>query len=155
MQVTAPADTLQAVVISGLKGATAAYADIVYNGQVLDFSQGQTYTISVADINAESWTSISTMPTRSTNSRGRCRTPAPSPIRTATTAPVLSNTGTTSISTPIALDLNGDGKIGVTGATSSYDKDANAALGHTVQFDMNGDGTKEITEWFNAPAMAS
>ena len=50
---------------------------------------------------------------------------------------------------PVALDLNGDGKIGVTGATSSIDKDAGAAIGKTVQFDLNADGVKENTEWFD------
>ena len=50
--------------------------------------------------------------------------------------------------TPIALDLNGDGKIGVTGATSSVDKDANAELGRTVEFDIDGDGDLDVIEWY-------
>lgn len=50
---------------------------------------------------------------------------------------------------PIALDLNGDGHIGVTGATSSSQKDASATLGHTVQFDMDADGKLDTTEWFD------
>ena len=50
---------------------------------------------------------------------------------------------------PVALDLNGDGKIGVTGATSSKEKDPNAEIGKTVKFDLNADGVKEDTEWFD------
>ncbi len=51
--------------------------------------------------------------------------------------------------TPIALDLNGDGKIGVTGETSSYQKDADAELGRTVEFDIDADGTLDTIEWFD------
>jgi protocatechuate 3,4-dioxygenase beta subunit len=50
--------------------------------------------------------------------------------------------------TPIALDLNGDGRIGVTGETSSYQKDPEAELGRTVAFDIDGDGNLDTTEWF-------
>ena len=50
--------------------------------------------------------------------------------------------------TPIALDMNGDGRIGVTGATSSIDKDANADLGRTVEFDIDGDGDLDVIEWY-------
>ncbi|MGB0902300.1 SdrD B-like domain-containing protein [Halocynthiibacter sp.] len=50
---------------------------------------------------------------------------------------------------PIAFDLNGDGKIGVTGATSSQDKHADDILGRTVFFDIDGDGTEDIIEWFS------
>ncbi|WP_218511460.1 SdrD B-like domain-containing protein [Variovorax sp. dw_308] len=143
------ADTLKAVVVSGLKGATAAYADIVYNGQVLDFSQGQTYTISVDDINAGKLDLDFRSAFQVYNLTWQMQDTGTVANPYCYDGSILSNTGMTVISTPIALDLNGDGKIGVTGATSSYDKDAHAALGHTVQFDMNGDGTKETTEWFN------
>ncbi|MDM0115511.1 Ig-like domain-containing protein [Variovorax sp. J22R133] len=51
--------------------------------------------------------------------------------------------------TPIGLDLNDDGQIGVTGATSSSQKDAGAAMGHTVQFDIDADGQKDTIEWFD------
>ena len=51
--------------------------------------------------------------------------------------------------TPIALDMNGDGKIGVTGETSSHQKDADAELGATVEFDIDGDGTLNTIEWFD------
>ena len=50
--------------------------------------------------------------------------------------------------TPIALDLNGDGKIGVTGVSTvqGHEFDQNAA---TVEFDLDADGTIETIEWFN------
>ena len=49
---------------------------------------------------------------------------------------------------PSAIDMNGDGRIGVTGATSSIDKDEGAALGRTVSFDIDGDGDRDTIEWF-------
>ncbi|MEM9496144.1 MAG: SdrD B-like domain-containing protein, partial [Pseudomonadota bacterium] len=51
--------------------------------------------------------------------------------------------------TPIALDLNRDGEIGVTGETSSRQKDADAELGRTVEFDIDADGDLEVIEWFD------
>ncbi len=51
--------------------------------------------------------------------------------------------------TPIALDLNGDGEIGVTGETSSHEKDANAEIGQTVEFDIDADGKLDNIEWFD------
>lgn len=53
------------------------------------------------------------------------------------------------MSSPIALDLNGDAKIGVTGETSSKDKDADAEIGRTVEFDLDADGEAESIEWFD------
>ena len=53
------------------------------------------------------------------------------------------------ITSPIALDLDGDGKIGVTGATGSSQKDADAELGRTVQFDIDADGKLDTIEWFD------
>ncbi len=50
--------------------------------------------------------------------------------------------------TPVAIDLNRDGEIGVTGESSSADK-AGLALGETVHFDMNADGEAERIEWFD------
>ena len=50
---------------------------------------------------------------------------------------------------PIALDLNGDGQIGVTGETSSYQKDIDAELGRTVEFDIDADGEIDTIEWFD------
>ncbi|MFV0359129.1 SdrD B-like domain-containing protein, partial [Tropicimonas sp.] len=52
------------------------------------------------------------------------------------------------VTTPIAFDLNRDGEIGVTGATTSANK-AGLTVGETVLFDMNGDGVKERMEWFD------
>ncbi|NEV62686.1 hypothetical protein, partial [Thiorhodococcus minor] len=48
---------------------------------------------------------------------------------------------------PVALDLNGDGKIDVTGETSSRLKDPEADLGRTVQFDIDADGDLDTIEW--------
>ncbi|MFS4438940.1 SdrD B-like domain-containing protein, partial [Paracoccaceae bacterium GXU_MW_L88] len=53
------------------------------------------------------------------------------------------------VTTPIALDLNRDGEIGVTGETSSADKSGIKTLGETVLFDMDGDGKAERIEWFD------
>ena len=49
---------------------------------------------------------------------------------------------------PIGLDLNNDGQIGVTGETSSIDKAGISGLGQTVNFDIDNDGTQDIIEWF-------
>lgn len=47
---------------------------------------------------------------------------------------------------PLALDLNGDGKIGTTGESTA--KDARTTnVGRTVSFDIDGDGKKEDIEW--------
>ena len=50
---------------------------------------------------------------------------------------------------PIAVDLNGDGEIGVTGETSSIQKDEDAELGRTVEFDLDADGDLDTVEWFD------
>ncbi len=50
--------------------------------------------------------------------------------------------------TPVAIDLNRDGHIGVTGATTSSDK-SGLTIGETVHFDMNADGKAERIEWFD------
>ena len=47
---------------------------------------------------------------------------------------------------PIALDLNGDGEIGVTGETTV--RGARTSIGETVQFDINADGKLDTIEWF-------
>uniref|UniRef100_UPI00263611AB SdrD B-like domain-containing protein n=1 Tax=uncultured Paracoccus sp. TaxID=189685 RepID=UPI00263611AB len=52
------------------------------------------------------------------------------------------------VTTPVALDLNRDGKIGVTGDTTSANK-AGLTIGETVKFDMNADGKAERIEWFD------
>lgn len=56
---------------------------------------------------------------------------------------------TARVSSPIAFDLNGDGKIGTTGVTTAVDRDINTKLGTTVTFDLDGDGKLEATEWMN------
>ena len=50
---------------------------------------------------------------------------------------------------PITLDLNGDGEIGVTGATSSIEKDIDVEIGRTVEFDLDADGTIDTIEWID------
>jgi hypothetical protein len=48
---------------------------------------------------------------------------------------------------PIVLDLNGDGEIGVTGETSSHQKDVDDEVVNTVQFDIDADGELDTIEW--------
>ncbi|MFN3194103.1 MAG: carbohydrate-binding domain-containing protein [Aureliella sp.] len=48
---------------------------------------------------------------------------------------------------PIALDLNGDGEIGVTGESTARDA-VFTQIGRTVQFDIDADGTLDTIEWF-------
>lgn len=50
---------------------------------------------------------------------------------------------------PVTLDLNDDGEIGVTGESSSYQKDADAELGRTVEFDIDADGDLDTIEWLD------
>jgi hypothetical protein len=50
---------------------------------------------------------------------------------------------------PIAIDLNRDGEIGVTGETSSQDKTGVEEIGRTVEFDIDGDGDLDVIEWFD------
>lgn len=48
---------------------------------------------------------------------------------------------------PVVFDLNDDGVIGVTGVTTAKLKPDNAAIGRTVQFDIDADGTLDTIEW--------
>ena len=48
---------------------------------------------------------------------------------------------------PIALDLNGDGEIGVTGETTARGE-FRSEIGDTVEFDIDGDGDLDTIEWF-------
>ena len=66
----------------------------------------------------------------------------------ATTTVTIIDIGANSRS-PIAIDLNHDGHIGVTGETSSHDKSDVTKIGHTVQFDIDADGHMDTIEWFN------
>ncbi len=144
-------DTIKSVVITGLKTTTGTYADLWFGGKVLDFSKGQTYTYSLADINAGKL-QIDMQKVSTKFIVGFEYIDTGSVTNTACyNGEVTSNEANAAINspTPIALDLNGDGKIGVTGATSSYQKDANAVLGHTVQFDIDGDGKPNTIEWFD------
>lgn len=56
---------------------------------------------------------------------------------------------TNTLVSPIVFDLNNDGEIGVTGETSSKEKNLNSLLGETVAFDIDGDGKKDIIEWID------
>ena len=53
----------------------------------------------------------------------------------------------THYSSPIALDLNGDNEIGVTGEHTAQESNR-SAIGETVQFDIDADGSLETIEWF-------
>lgn len=53
------------------------------------------------------------------------------------------------VASPVAFDLNGDGKLGTTGATTAKDRLAGTDMGRTVQFDIDGDGRKDTIEWMN------
>ena len=50
---------------------------------------------------------------------------------------------------PVALDLNHDGKIGTTGASTAQYRTSDTPLGETVQFDLDANGTQDTTEWMN------
>ena len=52
------------------------------------------------------------------------------------------------VASPIAFDMNGDGKIGTTGETTAKDGVRNE-IGKTVNFDIDGDGKKENIEWMS------
>ena len=148
--VASDADTAQFVRLYGLT-TNAGTATILFDGKALDFSQGQTYDISVADINAGKLDLDFSKAFVTYNLKfawvdsGTVQDPA----GTCYDGSIVSATGSTNISTPIALDLNGDGQIGVTGATSSSQKDAGAELGRTVQFDIDADGKLDTIEWFD------
>ena len=49
---------------------------------------------------------------------------------------------------PVALDLNSDGKIGTTGSSTAKDRVSNN-VGNTVNFDLDGNGTLDNTEWMS------
>ncbi len=49
---------------------------------------------------------------------------------------------------PIAFDLNGDGKIGTTGNSTAKERIDNN-VGETVQFDIDGDGDLDTIEWMS------
>ena len=50
---------------------------------------------------------------------------------------------------PVAVDLNGDGKISTTGDSTAKDRAAGSETGETVSFDMNNDGRAESIEWMS------
>lgn len=57
-------------------------------------------------------------------------------------------TGKSELHSPIALDLNGDGRIGVTGPSSARER-MDGDIGETVFFDLDADGTLERIEWLS------
>lgn len=57
--------------------------------------------------------------------------------------------GKDKVASPVAFDLNGDGKIGTTGQTTAKDRNAGTEMGRTVQFDIDGDGKKDTIEWMD------
>lgn len=52
------------------------------------------------------------------------------------------------MNSPIAFDLNNDGKIGVTGPSSAQVR-VDGTIGDTVLFDIDGDGCLDRIEWLN------
>lgn len=65
-----------------------------------------------------------------------------------------SKNGGEKIASPIAFDMNSSGKIETTGQTTAKDG-VRTELGRTVEFDIDGDGTKDDIEWLagNGDAM--
>jgi hypothetical protein len=53
---------------------------------------------------------------------------------------------TTMLKSPVALDLNGDGRIGTTGVSTAQQR-IDSQVGKTVSFDVDGDGKADQTEW--------
>ncbi|MEB3299424.1 MAG: hypothetical protein VKO21_08070 [Candidatus Sericytochromatia bacterium] len=49
---------------------------------------------------------------------------------------------------PVALDLDGDGKIGTTGVSTAKER-IDGQVGKTVMFDIDGDGDKDEIEWMS------
>ena len=146
--VSSDADSLKVIRIYGIS-QNAAYGTVLFDGQPVDFSNGKTLDVTIDDIKAGrldlkiaraytpiklDWTYVDTGDVQN----GSC-----------CTGSVESNKSWTTIVTPLALDLSGDGKIGVTGATSSSQKDAGAELGRTVRFDIDADGKLDLIEWFD------
>ncbi|WP_150526469.1 hypothetical protein [Roseibium sediminis] len=54
--------------------------------------------------------------------------------------------GKDKIASPVALDLNGDGRISTTGVSTAKER-IDGQVGQTIAFDIDGDGTKEQIEW--------
>jgi hypothetical protein len=54
--------------------------------------------------------------------------------------------GTVSV---IAIDLNDDGEIGITGQTTGKDKSGITEIGPTVQFDVDADSKADSLQWFD------
>jgi hypothetical protein len=122
---------------------------VLFNGQPVDFSNGKTLDVTLDDIKTGrldlkiiksyvniklNWSYIDTGDVQN----GAGYNGSVESLKSATTT-----------WTPVALDLNGDGKIGVTGTTSSSQKDTGAELGHTVRFDIDADGNLDTIEWFD------
>ncbi len=57
--------------------------------------------------------------------------------------------GQNKVASPVAFDLNGDGKLGTTGQTTAKNRNAGTEMGRTVQFDIDGDGKKDTIEWMD------
>lgn len=137
-------DTLKSITIYGI---TKSGGDIYYNGRLVG-SGG--VTVSLGDIDSGRLKFVGTQQD-STFSYKWAATDTGSVINDACyNGSVTSSTVTGSVKvSPIALDLNGDGHIGVTGATSSADKDPHAAIGQTVRFDIDADGKLDTIEWYD------
>lgn len=53
------------------------------------------------------------------------------------------------VNSPVALDLNRDGRIGTTGESTAKDRVSGTTIGSTVQFDIDADGQLDEIEWMN------
>ncbi len=57
--------------------------------------------------------------------------------------------GTFKTHSPVALDLDGSGAIETTGSSTAKNRMDGTSVGHTVSFDINGDGVRENIEWLS------
>lgn len=57
--------------------------------------------------------------------------------------------GTFKTHSPITLDLNGSGAIETTGSSTAKNRMGGTSVGHTVAFDIDGDGVREKIEWLS------
>lgn len=59
------------------------------------------------------------------------------------------SSGTFKTHSPVTLDLDGSGAIETTGSSTAKNRTGGTSVGHTVAFDINGDGAREQIEWLS------
>jgi hypothetical protein len=114
-----------------------SYSDCNYSVQNFDTNTG-CLTLTVRSHGADSWVQDGFTPDLKfsvTDSYGHC-----------SQGSLKVNAWDSSPGSPIAFDLNHNGVIDVTGQTTAREGD-HGTLGHTVQFDLNGDGKLDTIEW--------